>query len=75
MVDYEIYQALTGHKKQYLVVGKYQVISGYDAAKKLFKCSADHVQVIPVWVNGEDLYLSKPNIKGFRKMWAFCYRG
>ena len=75
MVDYEIYQALTGHRKQFLVVGKNHVATAYDSAKKFFKCSADHVQVIPVWVNGEDLYLTKPNLKGFRKMCAFCYRG
>lgn len=75
MVDYEIYQALTGHRKQFLVVGKNHVATAYDAAKKFFKCSADHVQVIPVWVNGEDLYLTKRTSKASVKCALFVIGG
>ena len=71
-MDYEIYQAETGHKKQYLVIAAYDW-RRIEAAKKYFKCSAGHLFVQPVWVNGKDLYLENPHIKGFHKSYALSY--
>lgn len=71
-MDYEIYQAETGHRKQYLVFATYKR-SSIEAAQKYFKCSVGHLFVQPVWVNGADLYLENPHIKGFHKRYAFSY--
>lgn len=74
-MKYDIYQAEDGHKKKYLVFEKGTNIHG-DAtaiAKKFFKCSNFHLMVYPVWVNGKDLYLSDPHMKGYSKRWAYCY--
>lgn len=70
-MDYEIYQAETGHKKQYLVFKS--VIGSGDIAKKYFKCSRKNLQGHTVWVNGKDLYLEYPHIKGFHKSYAVSY--
>lgn len=75
-MDYEIYQAETGHSKQYLVFETRKapfVGPCVEAAKKYFKCGIGHLFVQPVWVNGEDLYLENPHIKGFHKRYAFSY--
>ena len=73
-MDYEIYQAETGHKKQYLVFGKtYFNTRCVEAAKKYFKCGIEHLFVQFVWVNGKDLYLEDPRKKGFHKRYAFSY--
>ena len=71
----EIYQALEGHQKKYLVfeTKQYAFKDGIDDAKKFFKCSYDHLEARDVWVNGKDLYLENPHIKGFHKRYAFSY--
>lgn len=71
-MDYEIYQAETGHKKQYIVFASYDW-SHVEAAKQYFKCSVGNLLAQYVWVNGEDLYLENPHIKGFRKAYALSY--
>ena len=70
-MEYEIYQAATGHRKQYLVF-KSAYGSG-DIARKYFKCSNKNLQGRIVWVNGKDLYLENPHIKGFHKSYAISY--
>lgn len=72
---YEIYQAETGHKKQYLVfeTKQYAFKDGIDVAKKFFKCGYDHLEARDVWVNGKYLYLENPHIKGFYKHVAINY--
>lgn len=75
-MDYEIYQAETGHRKQYLVFETRNaafVGRCIEAAKKYFKCGVGHLFVQTVWVNGNDLYLENPHIKGFHKRYAFSY--
>lgn len=75
-MDYEIYQAETGHRKQYLVFvpkNAQSVVRSVEIAKKYFKCSVDHLFVQFVWVNGKDLYLEDPHKKGFHKRYAFSY--
>lgn len=71
-MDYEIYQAETGHKKKYLVLAAYDWRC-IEAAKKYFKCSVEHLFGQFVWVNGKDLYLEDPHKKGFRKRYAVSY--
>lgn len=71
-MDYEIYQAETGHKKQYLVFKS--IIGSAEIAKKYFKCGFKNLQGHLVWVNGKDLYLENPHKKGFRTRYAVCYR-
>ena len=67
----EIYQAETGHKKQYLV---FKSVNGSgEIAKKYFKCSNKNLQGRIVWVNGKDLYLENPHKKGFHKSYAISY--
>lgn len=75
-MDYEIYQAEDGHRKQYLVFDtKKAPFAGcyVKTAKKYFKCGIGHLFVQPVWVNGKELYLENPHIKGFNKCYAFSY--
>ena len=74
-MDYEIYQAETGHKKQYLVFKsrKEMFNDGITIAKKFFKCGMGHLWAQDVWVNGKDLYLENPHIKGFHKNYALSY--
>ena len=75
-MDYEIYQAETGHRKQYFV---FETRNAYfngpciETAKKYFKCGIEHLFVQFVWVNGKDLYLENPHKKGFHKRYAFSY--
>ena len=71
----EIYQALEGHKKKYLVfqTKQYAFKDGINDAKKFFKCSYDHLEARDVWVNGKYLYLENPHIEGFYKHVAINY--
>lgn len=76
LMDYEIYQAETGHKKKYLVFAPknaQSVVRCVEIAKKFFKCSVEHLFVQFVWVNDKDLYLEDPRKKGFYKRYAFSY--
>ena len=75
LMDYEIYQAETGHKKKYLVFETRKAIfgEGITIAQKFFKCGCNHLWAQDVWVNGEDLYLENPHIEGFRKAYAISY--
>lgn len=70
-MKYDIYQAETGHKKQYLVFES--VYGSGEIARKYFKCSNKNLQGRLVWVNGEDLYLENPHKKGFHKRYAISY--
>ena len=75
-MKYDIYQAEDGHKKKYLVFAPknaQSVVRCVEIAKKFFKCSVEHLFVQFVWVNGKDLYLENPHIKGFYKRYAFSY--
>ena len=74
-MDHEIYQAETGHKKQYLVFKsrKAMFTDGITIARKYFKCTNKNLQGHIVWVNGKDLYLENPHIKGFHKSYAISY--
>lgn len=70
-MKYDIYQAKDGHRKQYLV---FKTVNGSgEIAKKYFKCSNKNLQGRIVWVNGKDLYLENPRIKGFHKSYAVSY--
>lgn len=71
-MNYEIYQAETGHKKQYLVFAAYEW-SSIEAAQKYFKCSVGHLWGQFVWVNGKDLYLEDPHKKGFHQRYSLSY--
>ena len=71
-MDYEIYQAETGHRKQYLVFES-TIIGSAEIAKKYFKCGFKNLQGHLVWINGKDLYLENPHIKGFHKRYAISY--
>lgn len=73
-MDYEIYQAETGHRKQYLVFGmRKDMVASIKTAMKYFKCSAPYIFPQIVWVNGKDLYLENPHKKGFHKRYALSY--
>lgn len=74
-MKYDIYQAEDGHKKKYLVFekGSNTLGEGTKIAKRFFRCSNFNLMVYPCWVNGKDLYLSDPHMKGYRKCYAFAY--
>lgn len=64
---YEVYIGLTerNRKKTYLVYEPWtSYIDMCEAAKKFFRCSEAHLEIVNGWVLNDELYLEDPHKRG-----------
>jgi len=65
---FEVYEGRTekqNRKKTYLVAeAGVSYVRMCEAAKKFFRCSEAHIEIINGWVLKDELYLDDPELKG-----------
>ena len=70
---FEIYKSFAKKPKTYIVATrpneKYEDIMSY--AKKFFRCSEAHIEVIDGWIQDDELYLECPGRKAKKRAIAF----
>ena len=74
MIDFEVFIGRTeqNRKKTYLVAEPGTTyIRMCEAAKKFFRCSEAHIEVVDGWILNDELYLDDPGRKAKKRAIAF----